>query len=96
MIQHMVFVKWKPGTTDAAKTEVAAAIGKLAGIPGVTALCQGANLAPNLHKDLAYGFSCRVPDEAGLQLYRDHPIHLALAPLIRANADDLFVADIPA
>ena len=37
-----------------------------------------------------------VPDEAGLQIYRDHPIHLALAPIIRANAEDLFVADLPA
>jgi hypothetical protein len=96
MIQHMVFVKWKPDATAEAKKGVSDAVARLAGIPGVTDLCQGANAAPNLHHDYSFGFSCRVPDEAGLEVYRVHPLHVALAPLIRASAAEIFVADLPA
>lgn len=76
MLVHVVLYKLKTGVTEEqTQTLLAEARRRLAAIPGVQNLKAGTSIYP----DEAYqcGLVMDLPDVAGLEQYRVHPIHVA-------------------
>ena len=73
MIQHIVIVKWKPGTTD---EEVLEACGRAAHLPneidGVERITVGRDRARSTH-GFTHALIVQVSDEEALARYLDHP-----------------------
>ncbi|MEO6858576.1 MAG: Dabb family protein [Solirubrobacteraceae bacterium] len=74
MIQHIVVLKWKPGTTDAQVEEVFAQAGQLVdGIAGVERITLGRNRGEAEH-GYTHAFIVNLRDDEALTEYVNHPV----------------------
>lgn len=90
---HVFAFQWKPGTSDAQKERAQKEIGAFQGaIPGLIQTHVGPNISPR-GKGYTFGGIMQFKDEASLNAYFQHPMHLALlkwlVPLIDAVELDL-------
>jgi hypothetical protein len=88
MFIHIFAFRWQPGTTDAQKEKVAAAIRALQGkIPQLIETHVGTNVSPR-GKDYGFGGVMTFASKADFEAYNLHPEHQALLgwllPLIDA------------
>jgi antibiotic biosynthesis monooxygenase (ABM) superfamily enzyme len=90
---HVFAFQWKPDVTDAQKDRAAKDIATFQGqIPGLLETHVGPNISPR-GKGYTFGGIMRFKDQASLDAYTHHPMHLALlawlVPLIDAIELDL-------
>ncbi|HJP31006.1 MAG TPA: Dabb family protein [Candidatus Latescibacteria bacterium] len=97
MIQHIVLLKLKTGTTEEQKAAllhglVALSQGK---IPGIETVSGGDNNSPEgKAQDFDWGFAMTFTDRAARDAYLPHPEHKELGRnLLRAIVDDVLVFD---
>jgi hypothetical protein len=95
-ITHVVLVRWKPDTSEAAiggVRELSQSLRKA--IPGIETLREGPSVSPEgLEGGFAYGLVIEFEDEGARDAYLVHPAHLPLAEALRANAESLVVFDL--
>lgn len=93
-VLHSVLFKWKPGTSDDAIAKQLAVLDGLEIIPGVEWLETGLNLS-----DRGQGFThsvvARYRDHETIAVFRDHPLHLAALPGLRAILEEAVIFDMP-
>jgi len=90
---HVFAFQWKPDVTEAQKDRAAKDIAAFQGqIPGLLETHVGPNISPR-GKGYTFGGIMRFTDQASLDAYTHHPMHLALlawlVPLIDAIELDL-------
>ena len=96
MIEHIVLLKLKEGTTEAQTQEMLDGLKKLKGlVPGILDVSGGHNNNPEgKSAGFTYGFIVRFRDAAARDGYIPHPEHQKLAKtLVRPIADDVLVFD---
>lgn len=98
MIQHIVLLKLKPGTTGEQKTallEGLIALQRDGIIPGIEAVSGGDNNSPEgKGHGFDWGFVVTFSDAAARDAYLPHPAHRALArDLLRPMVEDVLVLD---
>jgi hypothetical protein len=94
-IRHVVLLRFKAGTGDAAIREIEAAFVGLKGrIGAIESLEWGTNVSPE-GKDQGYShcFLLTFADEAARDAYLPHPDHHAFGALLRPNVDEVLVID---
>src|SRR5215470_15574659 len=81
MLLHIVFLKFKPGTTDAEIEDLnqsLAAVWK--SIPGILEYHWGVNVSvEKLEQGYHHGFVMKFTDAAARDNYLPHPLHLPIA-----------------
>ena len=98
MIQHIVLLKLKPGTTSAQKEallEGLIALQREGRIPGIESVSGGDNCSPEgKAHGFDWGFVMTFADAAARDAYLPHPAHKAVGKeLLRPIADDVLVLD---
>ena len=98
MIQHIVLLKLKPGTTSAQKEallEGLVALQREGLIPGIESVTGGDNSSPEgKAHGFDWGFVMTFADAAARDAYLPHPAHKAVGKeLLRPIADDVLVLD---
>lgn len=90
MIQHVVCIRFKPGTSSSAIDQAGQALVALKGrIPEIRGIRWGANLAPS-STEYPWVLSVLTEDMPAVQRYLDHPEHVRvvqehLAPVREAR-----------
>lgn len=93
MIEHMVWMKFKPEVAPDRIEQHLANLRALAGrIPGVVSIRAGANFT-NRSGGYTHGMLVTLTDKAALDVYLPHPEHVAAATPLKQDAD-LLVLDI--
>lgn len=94
-IDHVVLVRWGPGTTPAAVEEIRAAVRTLpASVPGIESLSEGPSVSPEqLEGGFEYGIVIRFADEGARDAYLPHSAHVPVADALRRRAQHLVVFD---
>ena len=78
MIEHLVLFKFKPEVGDNEMNEITAAIqGLKSQIPGIVQITCGKNFSARAQGH-QFGLVARFVDKAALELYSNHPAHLAV------------------
>ena len=78
MIRHIVMFRWSEPQTDDQLRELGAALDSLPGqIPEILSYQHGADLGLAA-TNLDYAVTGTFADEAGLAVYREHPVHLQM------------------
>ena len=98
MIQHIVLLKLKPGTSDEQKTALLEGLVSLQRenkIPGIESVTGGDNNSPEgKTHGFNWGFVMTFTDSEARDAYLPHPDHKALGPnLLRPIVDDVLVLD---
>lgn len=98
MIQHIVLLKLKPGTTPKQKQALLdglVALKRDGLIPGIEAISGGDDNSPEgKAHGFDWGFVMTFADAAARNAYLPHPAHKALGQnLLRPIADDVLVLD---
>ena len=96
MIQHIVLLKLKPGTTAEQKASLRAGLVALKGmIPGIESVtCGDDNSSEGKQHGFDWGFVMAFADAQARDAYLPHPDHQALGRnLVRPIADDVLVFD---
>ncbi len=96
MIQHIVLLKLKPGTTPEQKQALHdGLVGLKDIIPGIESVTDGDDCSPEgKQHGFDWGFVMAFADEAARDGYLPHPDHKALGQtFIRPIADDVLVFD---
>ncbi len=98
MIQHIVLLKLKPGTTAAQKAALLEGLVELKSedkIAGIESVSGGDNNSPEgKGHGFGWGFVMTFVDAAARDAYLPHPDHKALGQhLLRPIADDVLVFD---
>ena len=98
MIQHIVLLKLKPGTTTAQKNallEGLVALQRDDKIPGIVSITGGDNISPEgKAHGFDWGFVMTFADADARDAYLPHPEHKALGQnLLRPIVDDVLVLD---
>ena len=96
MIQHIVLLRLKPGTTAEQKAALLHGLVALKGtIAGIESVTGGDDNSPeDKQHDFDWGFVMTFADTAARDAYLPHPDHQALgAQLVRPIADDVLVLD---
>lgn len=98
MIQHIVLLRLKPGTTPAQKEALIEGLVALQRddlIPGIESVSGGDNNSPESKAhDFDWGFVMTFADAAARDAYLPHPAHKAVGrELLRPIADDVLVFD---
>lgn len=95
VIQHIVLLKWKPGTTD---EQVLEAFGRARDlpneIPGLRRLTIGRNRGPADH-GFTHAISVQLSDEQVLEHYLAHPARARFHAYIEAIEDQRIEVDVP-
>ena len=95
VIQHIVLLKWKPGTTD---EQVLEAFGRARDlpneIPGLRRLTIGRNRGPADH-GFTHAISVQLSDEQALERYLAHPARARFHAHIEAIQDQRIDVDVP-
>ena len=96
MIQHIVIVKWKPGTTE---EQVLEACGNASHMPneidGVQRITVGRNRAESEH-GFTHALIVQLADETALARYLDHPVRKRyLAEQLEPIEDQRIEIDVP-
>lgn len=96
MIQHIVLLKWKPGTTGRQIEQVTARAQELVdGIDTVEQITFGRNRARDDH-GYTHALIVRLPDEAALTAYLDNPLRQRyVEEVIGPIGEELIEIDIP-
>jgi hypothetical protein len=91
-VNHMVWIKFHPGTDEA---RIAAHLEALRGladrVPGVQSLTLGRNFTDRAN-GCTHGLSVILDDKAALAAYGPHPYHVEVATAVRRDAE-LLVLD---
>ncbi|WP_165068962.1 Dabb family protein [Marisediminicola senii] len=97
-ISHVVLVQWSQAATPDARSEIARQLLAFpAGIPGIVSVVEGVSASPEqLERGFEYGFIVRFESADARDAYLPHPVHVELADLIGANAENVLVFDIAA
>ncbi|WP_434309047.1 Dabb family protein [Hominifimenecus sp. rT4P-3] len=99
MIRHIVSWNFKPEISEEKRVEIRAALAEafptLVGkIPGLIAVSVGMPPLESSNCDLA--LYCEMEEEKDLIIYRDHPEHVKIAEIVRANCEGRRCVDIKA
>jgi hypothetical protein len=87
MIEHMVWMKFKPEVAPDRIEQHLANLRALAGrIPGVLAIKTGTNFT-NRSGGYTHGLLVTLADKAALDVYLPHPEHVAAATPLKQDAD---------
>ena len=94
MVQHIVLLKLKPGTTSDQTQAVLEGLKQLK-LPGIVSVTGGDNNSPEgKSQDFSWGFTITFENEAARDAYLPHPDHKAVsAETIRPIVDDVLVFD---
>ena len=97
MVRHVVSWNFKPEVSEERRAELrqelAAAFPTLVGkIPGLTKVLVGAPPLASSSCDLA--LYCELEKEEDLAVYQNHPEHLKIAAIVRANCQDRRCVDL--
>ena len=94
MVQHIVLLKLKPGTTSDQTQAVLDELKQLK-LPGIISFTGGDNNSPEgKSQGFSWGFTITFEDEAARDAYLPHPDHKAVsAETIRPIVDDVLVFD---
>ena len=96
MIEHIVLLRWKSDTGNAAKAELAGGLAELAGeVPGIARYVSGAQgSAEGKHNGFDWGFVMTFTDTAARDAYLPHPAHQAVVTkLLAPVVQDVLVFD---
>ena len=98
MLEHIVLLKLKPGTTEAqtqALLDALIALQQSGALPGMLGVTGGTNNSPEgKGHGYTYGFVIQFADAAARDAYLPHPDHKALgAAFVRPIAEDVLVFD---
>ena len=86
-VDHMVWIKFKPGTEQERIAEHLANLSALQDdVPGIIDVRVGENFTDRA-QGYTHGLIVTLHDRAGLDVYRDHPRHVAVASALRQDAD---------
>ncbi len=96
MIQHIVLLKWKPGTTDAQIDDAFRRAQELTnGIDIVDRITLGRNRGDAGH-GFTHAFIVKLSDEAGLTTYLSHPVRTRyLTQVINPLVEERIEIDVP-
>ena len=96
MIQHIVLLKWKPGTTDAQIDDAFRRAQELTnGIDIVDRITLGRNRGDAGH-GFTHAFIVKLSDEAGLTTYLSHPLRTRyLTQVINPLVEERIEIDVP-
>jgi hypothetical protein len=96
VIQHIVLLKWKPGTTDEQVMEAFGGARDLPNeIPGLRRLTIGRNRGPADH-GFTHAISVQLSDEQALERYLAHPARARFnADHLEAIEDQRIEVDVP-
>lgn len=99
MVRHIVSWNFKDEVSEERREELrkelAAAFPTLIGkVPGLTKVEVGAPPMSSSNCDLA--LYCELEKEEDVAVYRDHPAHVAIAQIVRANCKERRCVDIVA
>ena len=93
MLKHVVFLKFKPGTTDADIAEIEKGLASLpARISEIKRYEFGRDI---LRSDRSYDFALisEFEDQDAMNRYQKHPYHFAVLNKIRAVCEDIIAVD---
>ncbi|MFW6060377.1 MAG: Dabb family protein [Phycisphaeraceae bacterium] len=87
MVEHMVWIRFKPGVSEARQREHLDGLRSLKGrVPGIERIAVGENFTDRA-QGYTHGLLVTLTDRAALQTYADHPEHVAVAGPLREDAD---------
>ena len=88
-VNHMVWIKFRPGIDEAGIAAHLAALAALRErVPGVQSLNLGRNFTERAN-GCTHGLSVILDDKAALQAYAVHPYHVEVATALRRDAEIL-------
>ena len=86
-LEHMVWIKFKPGVTAERQQQHLDGLRSLTGtVPGIRHLAVGANITDRA-MGYTHGLLVRLDDAAALKVYADHPEHVKVAKPLREDAE---------
>ncbi|PPC79369.1 hypothetical protein WH50_19250 [Pokkaliibacter plantistimulans] len=96
MVQHKLFVRFKPDVTELQIDHVCQSLAELAhSLSSIPAFRYGTNISPeNLNKGLNHYFLLTFKDETERNRYLIHPGHKALQEVFDPMIDDIMVFDV--
>ncbi len=87
MLEHMVWIRFKPGVTAQRQQHHLDGLRALEGkVPGIRKIAVGANITDRA-MGYTHGLLVSLDDAAALKVYADHPEHLKVAQPLREDAD---------
>ncbi|MCC6581305.1 MAG: Dabb family protein [Phycisphaeraceae bacterium] len=87
MVEHMVWIRFKAGVSDARQEEHLAGLRSLAGkIPGVISVKAGKNFTDR-SGGYTHGLLVTLTDRRALETYLPHPEHVKVAGPLKQDAD---------
>jgi hypothetical protein len=97
MIDHVVLLALREGTTAAELAQLGEMLAALPGlIDGLDSVRYGPSTSPEgLEQGYAYGFVMGFVDEAARDRYLPHPEHLPVSAAVRRLSERVLVFDIP-
>ena len=87
VVEHMVWIKFNEGVSDARKQEHLTGLANLKGkIPGVIDVKVGENFTDRAN-GFTHGLLVTLSDKAALEGYAPHPQHVAVAGPLKDDAE---------
>lgn len=97
MVEHLVFLRLRPGVADADVEALLAALrGLPALVPGILEMQCGRNFSPERAQGYDLGVHVRFPGTAELAAYGPHPAHQAVRARIAELCSDVLALDVEA
>ena len=95
-VLHVVLVRWRADTGDAAREGVRSGVRGLAtAVPGIIDLEEGPSVSPEgLEQGNDYGFVVTFDDAAARDAYLPHPAHVVVGEAIGRAAERVTVFDL--
>ncbi|HLO02317.1 MAG TPA: Dabb family protein [Symbiobacteriaceae bacterium] len=94
MVEHIVCIKLKPGTTAAIETEIIEGLKALKeSVPVVVDLSVGKDFTITRNQGYTIGLVVRLRSKADLLIYNDHPNHLPIKKRIGELAETVMAID---
>lgn len=94
MVEHIVCIKLKPGTTEAIENEILAGLKALKEtVPVVVDLSVGKDFTITRNQGYTIGLVVRLNSKADLAIYNDHPNHLPIKKRIGELAETVMAID---
>ena len=92
-VEHFVAFKFKPDVSEARREEHMENLRSLESQIGVIRSLRCGRNFTDRAKGFDYGLIVTVADRHSLQVYADHPSHIAVAGPLKADCDDVFALD---
>ena len=87
MVEHMVWIRFKAGVSEARQREHLDALRSLEGrVPGISRLAVGENFTDRA-QGYTHGLLVTLESREALKTYADHPEHVAVAQPLREDAE---------